>query len=66
VTDVRPLAGLALGFALTRVEGDVRSVYALAHFNWSQVIGPAIPLAVVFVLALLLRRRLRTIPPAHG
>jgi hypothetical protein len=69
-TDVRPLAGLALGFELAGFGLVSRSVYGPIEYNPLQLSLTAttvtIPLAIVFALALLLRRRLRTSPSATG
>jgi hypothetical protein len=66
VTDVRPLAAVALQFLLMRV------IYAAfdAHFAqeiWTQVaIFVGLPLTLTFALAWLLRHRARTAPPTIG
>jgi hypothetical protein len=73
VTDIRPLAGLALGFALTQsadlvvniasnpMGTDLRSIVQL---NWAGLIEVAVPLAIAGALAGLFLRRSRMSPPA--
>jgi hypothetical protein len=75
VTDIRPLAGLALGLALTHFNGlvvniagnpennDLRSVLQL---NWPDLIEVAVLLAIIGALAWLFLRRTRVSAPAAG
>jgi hypothetical protein len=66
VTDVRPLAVVALQFLLMRVIYAVFNAY-VAQEIWTQVaIFVGLPLTLTFALAWLLRHRARTVPPTIG
>ena len=66
VTDVRPLAGLALGYELLSFGTDLSFFYGHIQFDLLELSMTTIPLAVVFALAVLLRSRLRASPPTAG